>query len=94
LYHFQVADVLWHNLQDIKDGLIEMLAATTFDGNFGLAHDFTDFGGDILGVTDWDTSYANKWSDLLLLFISNICIVSIYLTYLQKYDFFSRTRKL
>ena len=41
-----------------------MLAETTFDGDFGLAHDLADFGGDILGVTDWDTSYANKWSDL------------------------------
>ena len=57
----QVADTLWHNLEDLKDGLIEMLAETTFDGDFNVAHDLADFGGDVLGVTEWDTSYANKW---------------------------------
>ncbi len=45
----------------LQDGLIEMLAETTFDGDFGAAHDLADFGGDILGVVEWDTSYANKW---------------------------------
>ena len=56
-----MADVLWHNLEGIKDGLIEMLSETTFDGDFGKAHDLADFGGDILGVVEWDTSYADKW---------------------------------
>ena len=38
-----------------------MLADTTYDGDFNTAHDFADLGGDIIGVTEWDTSSANKW---------------------------------
>jgi len=58
---FEVSDVLWHALEGLDDGLLEMLAQTTFDGDFQAGHDFADFGGDILGVVNWDTSDANRW---------------------------------
>lgn len=57
----QVADVSWHSLGGLKDGLIRMLADTTFDGSFDSAHNLADFGGDILGVVEWNTSNANEW---------------------------------
>jgi hypothetical protein len=30
-------------------------------GNGGDAHSLMDFGGDIIGVYHWDTSYAMNW---------------------------------
>ncbi len=57
----QVADVSWHSLGGLKDGLITMLAAMNFDGNYGDAHTLADFGGDILGVVEWNTTYSDQW---------------------------------
>lgn len=47
----------------LKNGMVEMLAHTSFDGNFGQAHDYADFGGDILGMLEWNTSYINQWHE-------------------------------
>jgi hypothetical protein len=53
--------VSWHSLGGLKDGLVEMLAVTSFDGDFNEAHTLADFGGDILGVVEWNTSYVDQW---------------------------------
>lgn len=57
----QVADVSWHSLSGLKDGMIEMLSQTTFDGDFGAAHNYADFVGDIIGIMEWNTSYIDQW---------------------------------
>ena len=51
----------WHSLQGLRDGLIQMLAQTSFDGNFGEAHNYADFVGDIIGVMEWNTTYIDQW---------------------------------
>ena len=56
-----VADIGWHNLSGLKDGLIQMLADTTFDGVYNTAHHFTDVGGDIIGMELWNASFHREW---------------------------------
>ena len=57
----KVSDVLWHSLSGLQDGMITMLADTTFGGNWDRAHTFADVGGDILGVVEWDSSFYANW---------------------------------
>ena len=51
----------WHSLGGLKEGLIEMLAQTSFDGNFGSAHSYADFVGDIIGIMEWNTTFIDQW---------------------------------
>ena len=57
----QVADVSWHSMMGLKDGMIEMLKYTDFEGNYGQAHTYADFVGDIVGIMEWNTSYIDQW---------------------------------
>ena len=59
--HLQVADVSWHNLEGLKDGMIRMLADTTFDGDYDSAHTFADTGGDILRTGEYDSEFYVDW---------------------------------
>ena len=63
----QSADISWHGLEGLDDSIMDTVAALSFGGDFGAAHSYMDFGGDILGVTQWNTSFANGWYDLLAL---------------------------
>ena len=38
-----------------------MLSHTSFDDNWGKAHNYADFVGDIVGIMEWDTSYIDQW---------------------------------
>ena len=40
---------------------MDTVAAVSFGGDFGAAHSYMDFGGDILGVTQWNMSFVNGW---------------------------------
>ena len=68
----QVADVSWHSLSGLKDGMITMLSQTSFNGNWNSAHQYADFGGDILGMLEWNTTMLDEWyvptKDLLNIF--------------------------
>ena len=57
----QSADISWHGLEGLDDSIMDTVAALSFGGDFGAAHSYMDFGGDILGVTQWNTSFANGW---------------------------------
>ena len=57
----QVADVSWHSLAGLKDGMIRMLADTSFGGSYSDAHTFADGGGDILGNVEWNSSFYVDW---------------------------------
>lgn len=61
----QVSDVSWHSLSRLKDGMIRMLAdttfATAFGGSYNDAHTFADVGGDILGEGEWNSSFYVDW---------------------------------
>ena len=54
--------------------MITMLAQTSFNGNWGNAHEYADFDGDILGVVEWNTTFDNQWyvptKDLRNIFIA------------------------
>ena len=54
--------------------MITMLAQTSFNGNWGNAHEYADFDGDILGVVEWNTTFENQWyvptKDLRNIFIA------------------------
>jgi hypothetical protein len=58
---FQVSDTSFHSLEGLRDGLVSMLGDVAFDGNFDAAHTLADTGGDIIGATLWNMSYANQW---------------------------------
>ena len=51
-----------------------MLAQTSFNGNWGNAHEYADFDGDILGVVEWNTTFEDQWyvptKDLRNIFIA------------------------
>ena len=57
----QVADVSWHSLEGLRDGMITMLSQTSFNGQWQTAHSYADFVGDIVGIMEWNTTYANEW---------------------------------
>ena len=58
---FQSADISWHGLEGLDNSIMDTVAELSFDGDFGTAHNYMDFGGDILGVTQWNTSFAIGW---------------------------------
>ncbi|VDI05751.1 glycosylphosphatidylinositol phospholipase D [Mytilus galloprovincialis] len=49
----QVSDVVWHSL-GIEQGFIPTLAAVDFHGNYSLAHEAADLGGDVISVWDME----------------------------------------
>ena len=57
----QVADVSWHSLEGLRDGMITMLSQTSYNGQWQTAHSYADFVGDIVGIMEWNTTYANEW---------------------------------
>ena len=57
----QVADVSWHSLEGLKDGMIRMLAETSYDGKYNPAHTYADFVGDIVGIMEWNTTMIDQW---------------------------------
>ncbi|KAJ2258306.1 hypothetical protein EV176_004545 [Coemansia sp. RSA 451] len=42
----QVSDEQWHSLSGLRDGIMRVLADSTFGGEYGRAHDVLDVGGD------------------------------------------------
>ena len=48
----QVADVSWHSLEGLRDGMITMLSQTSFNGQWQTAHSYADFVGDIVGIME------------------------------------------
>ena len=49
------------NLEGLKDGMIRMLADTTFGGDYNSAHTFADTGGDILRTGEYDSEFYVDW---------------------------------
>ncbi|XP_052090301.1 phosphatidylinositol-glycan-specific phospholipase D-like [Mytilus californianus] len=49
----QVSDVVWHSL-GIEQGFIPTLAAVDFHGNYSVAHEAADLGGDVISVWDME----------------------------------------
>ena len=49
-YVIKVADVSWHSLEGLKDGLIDMLSETSFDGRWSDAHSYADFIGKLKNI--------------------------------------------
>ena len=49
-YVIKVADVSWHSLEGLKDGLITMLSETSFDGRWSDAHSYADFIGKLKNI--------------------------------------------
>jgi len=48
-------------LEGLRDGMITMLSQTSFNGQWQTAHSYADFVGDIVGIMEWNTTYANEW---------------------------------
>ena len=60
-FFHQSADISWHGLEGLDDSLMDAVAELSFGGDFQAAHDYMDFGGDILGVMQWNTSFVGGW---------------------------------
>ncbi|KAJ2908619.1 hypothetical protein GGI21_002704, partial [Coemansia aciculifera] len=59
----QVADEQWHSLSGLRDGLMQVLANSTFNGEYSRAHDALDVGGDFAMAHMSDLRYIlDKWS--------------------------------
>ncbi|KAJ1933363.1 hypothetical protein FBU59_006051, partial [Linderina macrospora] len=59
----QVADELWHSLSGLKEGLMQVLADSTFNGEYSRAHDTLDVGGDFALAHMNDLAYMlDKWT--------------------------------
>ncbi|KAI9505514.1 hypothetical protein BX070DRAFT_232681 [Coemansia spiralis] len=59
----QVADELWHSLSGLQDGFMLALSNSTFNGEFGRAHDVLDVGGDFAMAHMDSLSYIlDKWT--------------------------------
>ena len=41
--------------------MITMLSQTNYNGNWGAAHTYADFVGDIVGIMEWNTTYIDQW---------------------------------
>ena len=50
---------------------MDTVAALSFGGDFQAAHNYMDFGGDILGVTQWNLSFANGWYMCTLTYVTS-----------------------
>ena len=57
----QVADVSWHSLEGLRDGMITMLSEMSYNGHWQQAHTYADFVGDIVGIMEWNTTYIDQW---------------------------------
>ncbi|KAJ1734744.1 hypothetical protein LPJ61_000913 [Coemansia biformis] len=59
----QVADEQWHSLSGLREGLMRVLAASTFGGDYSRAHDVLDVGGDFaLAHMDSLEHLLDKWT--------------------------------
>ncbi|KAJ1957169.1 hypothetical protein GGI12_005099, partial [Dipsacomyces acuminosporus] len=59
----QVADEQWHGLSGLKEGIMQVLANSTFDGEYSRAHDTLDVGGDFAMAHMSDLGYMlDRWS--------------------------------
>ncbi|ORX71279.1 hypothetical protein DL89DRAFT_282725 [Linderina pennispora] len=59
----QVADELWHSLSGLTEGLMQVLANSTFNGEFSRAHDTLDVGGDFALAHMNDLAFMlDKWT--------------------------------
>ncbi|KAI8320744.1 hypothetical protein GQ54DRAFT_262987 [Martensiomyces pterosporus] len=59
----QVADEQWHSLAGLREGIMEVLANSTFNGEFSRAHDTLDVGGDFALAHMNDLGYMlDKWT--------------------------------
>ncbi|KAJ2016522.1 Intracellular distribution of mitochondria [Coemansia sp. S680] len=59
----QIADEQWHSLSGLRDGIMRVLAKSTFDGEYSRAHDAMDVGGDFAMAHMSDLRYIlDKWT--------------------------------
>ncbi|KAJ2763071.1 hypothetical protein IWQ56_004912, partial [Coemansia nantahalensis] len=59
----QVADEQWHSLSGLREGMMRVLADSTFGGDFGRAHDVLDVGGDFaLAHMDSLAHMLDEWT--------------------------------
>ncbi|KAJ2777564.1 hypothetical protein H4R18_005086, partial [Coemansia javaensis] len=59
----QVADEQWHSLSGLREGIMRVLAASTFGGDYARAHDVLDVGGDFALAHMSDLGHMlDKWS--------------------------------
>ncbi|KAJ2822505.1 hypothetical protein GGI24_003925, partial [Coemansia furcata] len=59
----QVADEQWHSLSGLRDGIMRVLAKSTFNGEYTRAHDALDVGGDFAMAHMSDLRYIlDKWT--------------------------------
>ncbi|KAJ2329542.1 Intracellular distribution of mitochondria, partial [Coemansia sp. RSA 2702] len=59
----QVSDEQWHSLSGLRDGIMRVLADSTFDGEYSRAHDVLDVGGDFAMAHMSDLAYImDKWA--------------------------------
>ncbi|KAJ2080481.1 hypothetical protein H4R24_003047 [Coemansia sp. RSA 988] len=58
----QVSDEQWHSLSGLSEGIMKVLADSTFNGEFSRAHDVLDVGGDFAMAHMSDLNYIlDKW---------------------------------
>ena len=56
------ADLTWHALAGADEGFLEEMADQEYHGDFGAAHDFGDFGGDVMCAYEYDQDWqAGPW---------------------------------
>ena len=70
-HSLQSADISWHGLEGLDNSIMDTVAALSFGGDFQAAHNYMDFGGDILGVTQWNLSFANGWYMCTLTYVTS-----------------------
>ncbi|KAJ2364458.1 hypothetical protein IW150_006470, partial [Coemansia sp. RSA 2607] len=59
----QVSDEQWHSLSGLRDGFMQVLANSTFNGEFSRAHDVLDVGGDFAMAHMDDLRYIlDRWT--------------------------------
>ncbi|KAJ1868386.1 hypothetical protein LPJ55_005877, partial [Coemansia sp. RSA 990] len=59
----QVSDEQWHSLSGMHEGIMRVLADSTFQGDFARAHDVLDVGGDFALAHMNDLKYMlDKWT--------------------------------
>ncbi|PIA14986.1 hypothetical protein COEREDRAFT_82400 [Coemansia reversa NRRL 1564] len=58
----QVSDEQWHSLSGLSEGIMQVLAESTFNGEYSRAHDVLDVGGDFAMAHMSDLNYIlDKW---------------------------------